>query len=94
MESGYTYPERSANDYSFTAEVSRSHSKPATSCLSLKRVKAEASQKDEGLNDRDDRKGKASTLVFKAEPRKRTTYLRIGRKPKVKSKRSLINESI
>jgi len=30
----------------------------------------------------------------KAEPRKRTTYLRIGRKPKVKSKRSLINESI
>ena len=34
------------------AEVSRSHSKPATSCLLIKQVKAEASQKDEGLNDK------------------------------------------
>lgn len=31
-ESVYTYPERSANDYSFTAEVSRGHSKLETSC--------------------------------------------------------------
>jgi hypothetical protein len=34
------------------SEVSRGHSKPATSCFLIKQVKAEASQKDEGLNVR------------------------------------------
>jgi len=32
--------------------------------------------------------------MMKAEPHKRTTYLMIGRKSKVKSKRSWINENI
>jgi hypothetical protein len=31
MESGYTYPGRSAGDYSLEAEVSRGHSKQETS---------------------------------------------------------------
>jgi hypothetical protein len=60
MESGYSYPERSASDSSFIAEVSRSHSKPATSCLLIKEVKAEVSQKDEGLNVR--KAGEIKTL--------------------------------
>ena len=60
MESGYSYPERSASDSSFIAEVSRSHSKPATICLLIKEVKAEVSQKDEGLNVR--KAGEIKTL--------------------------------
>jgi hypothetical protein len=34
------------------SEVSRSHSKPATSCPLIKQVRAEVSRKDEGLNVR------------------------------------------
>jgi hypothetical protein len=71
MESGYAYPERSADNPAETcenveaetgvrtknnimalAEVSRGHSKPATSRIPKKRASAEASQKDEGLNVR------------------------------------------
>ncbi len=71
MESGYAYPERSADNPAKTcenveaetgvrtknnimafAEVSRGHSKPATSCIPMRRASAEASQKDEGLNVR------------------------------------------
>ena len=60
MESGYTYPERSANESSLIAEVSRGHSKSATSCLQIKSVKTEVSQKDEGLNVR--KAGEIKTL--------------------------------
>ena len=72
MESGYAYPERSAdnpaetcenveaekrgvrtkNNIMVSAEVSRGHSKPATSRTPTQRSSAEASQKDEGLNVR------------------------------------------
>ena len=72
------------------SEVSRGHSrwdkKPGK--------KPEAFTHTEGLNEQNERKGKVQLLVLKAEPRKRTTYLRIGWKLKVKSKRSLINKSI
>jgi hypothetical protein len=43
-ERGYTYPERSASEFSLRAEVSRGYSKPETSCLPEERVKAEVSQ--------------------------------------------------
>ena len=56
--------------------------------------KPEAFTHTEGLNEQNERKGKVQLLVLKAEPRKRTTYLRIGWKLKVKSKRSLINKNI
>jgi len=73
------------------SEVSRGHSrwdkKPG-------KKKPEAFTHTEGLNEQNERKGKVQLLVLKAEPRKRTTYLRIGWKLKVKSKRSLINKSI
>lgn len=45
-ESGYTYPGRSANESSFKAEVSRSHSRIETSHLPTLRVKMEVSQID------------------------------------------------
>jgi len=55
-----------------------------------KKKKAEASLKHEGLNVRI-RRGDYQCFVAKqqsTEPRKRTTYSRTGRHPKVKSKRS------
>ena len=56
----------------------------------MQRAKAKVSQKDEGRNV-----GMANKLYSiidaakEAETRKRTTYMRIGRQPKVKYKRSL-----
>ena len=54
METGV----RAKNNIMVSSEVSRGHSKPATSCLLIKQVKAEVSHKDEGLNDYHKRKGK------------------------------------
>lgn len=54
MESGYTYPERSDAQSYVKSEVSRSHSKPATSS-----VKTGRSHKDEGLNVRKAKKLKS-----------------------------------
>jgi len=46
------------------SEVSRGHSKPETSCLLIKQVKAKVSQKDEGLNVR--KAGEIKTLMGNA----------------------------
>jgi hypothetical protein len=43
---------RIKNNIMVFSEVSRGHSKPATSCLTFQRQKTEVSQKDEGLNVR------------------------------------------
>ena len=40
------------NNIRVSSEVSKSHSKPATSCNPIKKGNAEVSQKDEGLNVR------------------------------------------
>mgnify|MGYP001792523529 FL=1 len=107
MESGYTYPERSLNTDEVIRNQSYCINSASDAGLSLKKSaevivggirsrkkKSEAFTNDEGLNERDERMGKVRLLVMKAEPHQRTTYLRIGWKPKVKSKRSLISESI
>ena len=46
-----TFRVQKDNEWLVVSEVSRGHSKPATSCPLLKQTKAEVSQKDEGLND-------------------------------------------
>ncbi len=71
------------------SEVSRGHSKPATSCFLIKQVKAEVSQKDEGLNVRNGEAiRKFMIQATTTETHQRTTCVRIGRKLKVKHRRS------
>jgi len=50
MESGYTYPERSASDSSFIAEVSRSHNRIGNELLE----RVEVSRISEGRNVKED----------------------------------------
>lgn len=67
----------------YGAEVSRGHSKPATSCNPNSRAIAEDSRKDEGLNVRiGDGIRKFMWQATTTETRKRTNCVRISRKLK------------